>query len=130
MTNSTHTHRWLMIKNQTLGNLSPYLAHTLSSAITKLKHRDVKLSVLHRSCTKSRFTLLNLLHTSDFRFYLLWRAFYMLSKITIISVTVLPLKCTLPSSTTIIFNKMFTICLKPVITSVWHPLEWSKFKKG
>ena len=54
----------------------------------------------------------------------------MLSKITIISVTVLPLKCTLPSSTTIVFNKMFTICLKPVITSVWHPLEWSNFKKG
>ena len=54
----------------------------------------------------------------------------MLSKITMIGVTVPPWKCMLPSSMTIVFNKMFIICLKLVITSVQHPLEWSKFKKG
>ena len=54
----------------------------------------------------------------------------MLSKITMIGVTVLPLKCMVPSSMTVVFNKMFIICLKLVITSVQHPLEWSKFKKG
>lgn len=53
---------------------------------------------------------------------------YLLSKITIVSVTVLPLRCSLPSGMTVVFNR--TSYLKLGITFVLYPSKWLKSKSS
>lgn len=91
-------------------------------------HRDVKSSALPQKHKKQIYTAKPTpLQTSGFIYY---GGFLHAQQDYNDRCDSSALKCMVPSSMTVVFNKMFIICLKLVITSVQHPLEWSKFKKG